>query len=178
MFKDNIRRLAAPAFTLISFGAHGACLDHTPQISEVYRLPLETSAPNSMSHVSAMPTIPQSFISNPLSTYTVWHLITQPLPVRNEVSVALNQCGVDEAIGNDLLNMAKGILAEMNHANVKVAPVLVTDPEENATYLTLRLYVHATFEESLQLDSKLTSELIQRVGILPESLSFSVYDIG
>lgn len=174
MFADSIYRLTVPAFTLISFGA----LDQTQQINDVYRFPVETSVPSGMNTDSVIPTIPQSFISNPLNTYTAWHSIA-PIPqVKSEVSVAFSRCGVDEATGNGLLSMAKGILAEMSYADIKVEPVLVADPEENATYLTLRFYIHATFEESLQLDSRLTSELIQRVGILPENLSFSVYDIG
>ena len=174
MFADNFRIIVAPAFTVISFGSFG----QSHQINDVYRFPIDTSALNSMSLASTMPTMPQSFISNPLNTYTAWHSITLIPQARSEVSIALNQCGVDETIGNDLLNMAKGILAEMSYADIKVVPVLVTDPEENATYLTLRLYVNATFEESLQLDSKLTSELIQRTNGLPENLSFAVYDIG
>lgn len=174
MFADNIYRLTVPAFTLISFGALG----QTQQINDVYRFPVETSLPSGMNTDSVIPTIPLSFISNPLHTYTAWHSIALIPQVKGEVSLAFSRCGVDEAIGNGLLNMAKGILAEMSYADIKVEPVLVTDPEENATYLTLRLYVNATFEESLQLDSKLTSELIQRTDSLPENLSFAVYDLG
>lgn len=158
----------AATLTVISFVVQGIDLDQSSQ--DVYKMPISIPVPHAIDASLALPT----FVNRPKNTFTTWSLN----PQKSDLSVAFNSCGINEDLGNRLLGMAKGILAEMNYASVKVKPILVRDPEENATYLTVRLYVNATFEESLELDSKLTSELIQRTDSLPENLSFAVYDIG
>lgn len=160
----------AATFTVISFAMQGVDLDQPFQTKDVYKMPINISFPHAMDASHGLPT----FVSEPQNTITTWHLN----PQKSDLNVAFNSSGVNESLGNRLLGMAKGILAEMNYVSVKVKPTLVRDPEENATYLTVRLYVNATFEESLELDSKLTSELIQRTDSLPENLSFAVYDLG
>ncbi len=161
----------AATFTVISFVMQGIDLDQAyPQTKDVYKMPISIPVPHAMDASLALPT----FVNRPQNTFTTWN----PNPQKSDLSVAFNSSGVNEDLGNRLLGMAKGILAEMNYTNVKVRPTLVRDPEENTTYLTVRLYVNATFEESLELDSKLTRELIQRTDSLPENLSFAVYDVG
>lgn len=160
----------AATCTVISFVIQGIGLDQPFKTEDVYKMPMNKLVPHAMNASHGLPT----FVSEPQNTFTTWHLN----PQKSDLSVAFNSSGVNEDLGNRLLGMAKGILAEMNYINVKVKPILVRDPEESATYLTVRLYVNATFEESLELDSKLTSELIQRTDSLPENLSFAVYDIG
>lgn len=163
---NNTKFLGTAAkITVISFVMQGAALNN-----DVYKMPASIPVPHAMDDSLALPT----FVNGPQDTITTW----KPNPLKSDLGIAFNSSGVNENLGNHILNMAKGILAEMNYSDVKVKPTLVRDPEENATYLTLRLYVNATFEESLELDSKLTSELIQRTDSLPENLSFAVYDIG
>lgn len=160
----------AATFTVISFFMQGIDLDQSCQTKDVYKMPTDKLVPHAMDASHGLPT----FVSEPQNTFTTWHLN----PQKSDLSVAFNSSGVNEDLGNRLLGMAKGILAEMNYTDVKVKPTSVRDPEENATYLTVRLYVNATFEESLELDSKLTNELIQRTDRLPQNLSFAVYDIS
>jgi hypothetical protein len=160
----------ATAITVISFVMQGVDLNQSVQTKDVYEMPINKFAPQAMNASQGLPT----FVSEPQNTFSTWHLV----PQKSDLSIAFNSCGVNEGLGTHLLGMAKGILAEMNYSNVKVKPTLVRDPEEDATYLTVRLYVNATFEESLELDSKLTSELIHRTDRLPQNLSFAVYDIG
>ncbi len=160
----------AATFTVISLFMHGIDLDQSCQTKDVYKMPTDRFVPHAMGASNGLST----FASEPQNTFTTWLLN----PQKSDLGIAFNISGINENLGNRLLGMAKGILAEMNYANVKVKPTLVRDPDENATYLTVRLYVNASFEESLELDSKLTSELIQRTDSLPENLSFAVYDVG
>lgn len=168
---SNTRLLGTAAtFTVISFAIQGIGLSQPSQTKNVYKMPISIPVPHAIDAYLDFTT----FVIKPQNTLTTWNIN----PQKSDLSVAFSSSGVNEDLGNRLLGMAKGILAEMNYVGVKVKPTLVRDPEENATYLTVRLYVNATFEESLELDSRLTSELIQRTDSLPENLSFAVYDIG
>lgn len=179
---DNIKFLKAAAFTVISFNAHGAEIDQNPITSDVYKVitsintPVqrafnETSQVNQTLHVAP-------FLGNTIPTLTTWGIVQQTVAPENSINLALDSAGINRTIGNQLLNIAKGILAELKYSEVKVSPSLVRDPEEDASYLTICLHVDVTFEESLVLDSKLTKELISRTVNIPENLSFAVYDIG
>lgn len=168
---SNTRLLGTAAtFTVISFAIQGIGLSQPSQTKNVYKMPISIPVPHAIDAYLDFTT----FVIKPQNTLTTWNIN----PQKSDLSVAFSSSGVNEDLGNRLLGMAKGILAEMNYVGIKVKPTLVRDPEENATYLTVRLYVNATFEESLELDSRLTSELIQRTDSLPENLSFTVYDIG
>lgn len=168
---SNTRLLGTAAtFTVISFAIQGIGLSQPSQTKNVYKMPISTPVPHA---IDAYPDF-TTLVIKPQNTLTTCNIN----PQKSDLSVAFSSSGVNEDLGNRLLGMAKGILAEMNYVGVKVKPTLVRDPEENATYLTVRLYVNATFDESLELDSRLTSELIQRTDSLPENLSFAVYDIG
>lgn len=168
---SNTRLLGTAAtFTVISFAIQGIGLSQPSQTKNVYKMPISIPVPHAIDAYLDFTT----FVIKPQNTLTTWNIN----PQKSDLSVAFSSSGVNEDLGNRLLGMAKGILAEMNYVGIKVKPTLVRDPEENATYLTVRLYVNATFEESLELDSRLTSELIQRTDSLPENLSFAVYDIG
>lgn len=168
---SNTRLLGTAAtFTVISFAIQGIGLSQPSQTKNVYKMPISIPVPHAIDAYLDFTT----FVIKPQNTLTTWNIN----PQKSDLSVAFSSSGVNEDLGNRLLGMAKGILAEMNYVGIKVKPTLVRDPEENAIYLTVRLYVNATFEESLELDSRLTSELIQRTDSLPENLSFAVYDIG
>lgn len=173
---DNIKFLKAAAFTVISFNAHGADINQNPVTNDVYKIisSVNMPAPKMFSDKASLAT---PFIGNVLPT-TTWGIVQQTLIPENSIHLALDSIGISRVVGDKLLNLAKGILAELNYQNVKVLPSLVRDPEENASYLTLCLHVNTTFEESLALDSKLTRELISRNVNLPENLSFAVYDLG
>lgn len=96
----------------------------------------------------------------------------------NPVDLALAQAKIPLDEGNQALLIAKGVLAEMQFPIKRIAPQLINDPEGDCYYLNLKLYIDSTFEESLELDTILTKQLSSRVEILPERLSFSVYDLG
>lgn len=170
------------AITVISFGVHGANLDHYPVTTDVYKVVSATSMPvnNESREISFIGTavIPTTFIGNAMPTMTSWDMSLQAVTPVNSMHLAFDRVGVSRIEGDQLLNLAKGILAEMNYSGIKVSPTLVTDPEESATYLTVCLHVNVTFEESLILDSKLTRELIYRTDSIPDNLSFAVYEIG
>lgn len=179
---DNIKFLKAAAFTVISFSAHGANIDPNPITSDVYEVITSINLPALKGAAEGAPLGQTSnvipFVGNALPTITTWNMFQGTVTPESSLQLAFDNVGVNRVVGNQLLSMAKGILAEMNYSHVEVVPSLVKDPEENASYLTLCLHVNATFEESLALDSKLTNELISRSVNMPENLSFAVYDIG
>ena len=174
--------LLETAITIISFGIHDLNFDHYPITSDVYKVVTVTSMPvkNESSKIGSVGslTIPTSFINKAIPSMPKWDMVLQAVAPVSNVHLAFERAGINRSEGDHLLNLAKGILAEMKYSDVKATPSLVTDPEENATYLTICLHVNATFEESLALDSKLTRELVYRTDKIPENLSFAVYDIG
>lgn len=169
------------AITVISFGVHGADLGHYPVTTDVYKVVAATSMP--VNSESKEPTfvggavIPTTFIGNAMPTMTTWGMALPALAPVNSLHLAFDRVGVNRVDGDQLLSLAKGILAEMKYFDVKVTPSVVNDPEENVSYLTLRLHVDADFESTLKLDSLLTRELVARTDLLPENLSFAVYEL-
>lgn len=94
-----------------------------------------------------------------------------------EILQAFGKIGLPEKDGLVLLNKAKEILSESNYPCANVVPIIANDLEEEISYLTLRLYVNASMQEALELDSALTHGLISSFPRLPVNLSFSVYEI-
>jgi len=94
-----------------------------------------------------------------------------------EILHAFGKIGLPESDGLVLLNKAKEILEQSNFPCANVVPILANDLEEETSYLTLRLYVNASMQEALELDTALTHGLISSFPRLPVSLSFSVYEI-
>ncbi len=176
MFIENLKFLEAAAFTVISFGLPSTYLDQPLKTGDVYKVNVLNSTPvqNKFLPVKTA-TMPAAFIGSVAPTVTTWGMWQQAI---GDVHRAFDEVGINRVVGDQLISLAKGVLAEMNHPSIKVIPSLVIDPEENATYLTICLHVNTTFEESLALDSKLTRELVDRADNMPENLSFAVYDIG
>jgi hypothetical protein len=93
-----------------------------------------------------------------------------------DISKAFDMIALPQEHGHELLNKAKEFLSEAKFPCTSVAPILAHDPEEGASFLTLRLYVNASMEEAFKLDSSLTKDLIATFPKLPVTLSFSVYE--
>ncbi len=100
------------------------------------------------------------------------------LPSINPIDAALIKAGISLEDGNRNLSIAKGILAEMNFPAIKITPELINDPDEDIEYLNIKLHIHASFENALELDSLLTKSLLSRVEKLPERITFAVYNLG
>lgn len=169
------------AITVISFGVHGANLDYYPLTTDVYKVVTATSMPVSSESKETLfvggAVIPTTFIGNAMPTMTTWGMALQAVAPVNSLHLAFDRVGVNRTDGDQLLGLAKGILAEMKYFDIKVTPSIVNDPEENASYLTLRLHIDADFDTTLKLDSILTRELVSRTESLPEKLSFAVYEL-
>lgn len=174
--------LLETAITVISLGVQIPNFEHYQATRDVYKMVATTSMPaNNESREAPFAgggVIPTTFIGNTMPTITTWGMVLQTFAPVNTLHIAFDKAEIKREIGDYLLSMAKGVLIEMKYPSVDVRPSLVSDPEENAVYLTLCLHINATFEESLALDSKLTKELISREINMPENLSFAVYDIG
>lgn len=178
--------LEAAAFTVISLGIHDANLDQHLKTSDVYKVGISISPPRhreaggfvsvGYAYTTALPI---SFVGNALANFTTWNMGSNALAVAmdSDIHLAFDNVGIDRNVGDKFLDLAKGILAELNYPNIKVTPSFARDPEENASYLTLCLHVNASFEESLALDSKLTRELVYRTDNIPENLTFAVYEM-
>lgn len=93
-----------------------------------------------------------------------------------ELLKEFHKIGLPEKDGLALLLRAKEILGAANFPCAKVIPIVANDPEEEMSYLTLRLYVNASMEKAFELDSALTKDLISSFAKLPVRLSFSVYE--
>ena len=174
--------LLKTAITVISFGIHSPNFEHLPITSDVYRVVSATSTtlnrePREISYAGTA-LLPTTFIGNAMPSVTSWGMPVQATSPVNSIHLAFESVGVSRVEGDHLLTLAKGILAEMKYFDVVITPSIVHDPEENSSYLTLRLHVDADFESTLKLDSCLTKELVARTNLLPEKLSFAVYELG
>lgn len=174
--------LLETAITVISLGVQSPNFEHYQATRDVYKMAAAATMPAinesiEKSFVSSMAT-PTTFIGTAMPTMTTWNVALQAAtPPINSIHIAFDKVGINRAEGDQLLVLAKGILAEMNYADTKVTSSIVNDPEENESYLTLRLHVDADFDTSLKLDSILTRELVSRTESLPEKLSFAVYEL-
>lgn len=174
--------LEAATFTIISLGINDAKLDNHLITGDVFKLDksaniIATSGVGIFPFGGQISNIPTTFIDNVSPSFTTWGMGLQISNPVNEIHLAFEKVGINRDVGDKFLFIAKGILAELNYPNIKVNPLLIRDPEENSSYLTLRLHVNTSFEESLALDSKLTRELVHRTTNIPENLSFAVYEM-
>jgi hypothetical protein len=167
----NIKDLAT--YTVISFCAGSSLVYGNNQLNDIYKV--------SISQPSNFIQCEQAY-NIPTLAFPKYIQSTLPAPLTNNIgddfSVLFNKAGIDFSIGNELLEMAKGILAEASYTDISITPDLSDDPDENSMLLTFSIYIKATFEESLAIDTLLTRELIKRVGNLPENLSMIVHDLG
>lgn len=174
--------LLETAITVISLGVQIPNNEYYQATRDIYKMVVATTMPSKnepieKSFIGNFATS-TAFFGNAIPTITTWNMTLQALvPPVNSIHVAFDKVGINRAEGDQLLILAKGILAEMKYAETKVTSSIVNDPEENVSYLTLRLHLDADFETTLKLDSILTRELVSRTESLPEKLSFAVYEL-
>lgn len=113
---------------------------------------------------------PQFFTASPQESQT----LTKEF--NSNILKEFETIGLSSKEGIALFNRASEILAEEMYPCTSVIPVIANDPEEEVSYLTLRLYVNASMEKAFELDSMLTRGLISSFAKLPVRLSFSVYE--
>lgn len=110
-------------------------------------------------------------------TYQVDTKFSKPVQTINgELSAAFKIIALPPQQGYEILARAKEILNEAKYPCANIIPVIAHDPEEPASYLTLRLFVNANMNKTFELDSLLTKSLISAFPHLPVNLSFSVYE--
>lgn len=101
---------------------------------------------------------------------------TKANELNSKILKEFQKIGLSSKDGIALLNRASQILTEAEYPCTTVIPIIANDPEEEMSYLTLRLYVNASMEKAFELDSMLTKGLISSFARLPIRLSFSVYE--
>jgi hypothetical protein len=89
---------------------------------------------------------------------------------------AINAANLDADATLELLEEATRILREQGFPAVSTEAVLATDPEEDESYLTIRLHIAGALELALQVDEILTERLIATGATMPSALSFAVYE--
>lgn len=118
------------------------------------------------------------------TTKVVWPTFikpAQPAPSSTDgqaLITAFSAVGVSRAEGVALLERAKGILKGMSGVSPTIVPVVASDPEEGASYLVVRMRLPIDMASAVDLDFRLTRELIKEVSRLPERLSFEVCEAG
>ncbi|ADI28526.1 hypothetical protein [Methylotenera versatilis] len=187
----------AASYTRINLEFHGFATDQTAKYYDIYKNVVDQQRITSASLITiggelnnqnlVLPTLPIHLIQNEsalnyTAKLTPIYLVkaTDALIINNAdaIQLAFDQVGVERANGNQLINLGKGILAEMSYKDIVVAPSLVEDPEEDSISLTIRFMLNVSFEESLVLDTKLTKEMINRANDTPDNLLFAVYPMG
>ena len=116
-----------------------------------------------------------SFVnSQPFATYAE-QLDTPPLP--ESVLSSLLTAGVNISRATAIITAAQSSLFSMGFPVIAVEGNTLYDPEEETTHVMINLIISATFDQALEIDSKLSRVIVKSFANIPQALSISVQEM-
>lgn len=168
---DNQLQTAAPALKKVGAAIVIGLALSTVTTMDVPNFIRSQGAQRSSSNRTDLFGIGRFVNNNPVATYSE-QLDTPPLP--ESVLASLIASGINISRATAIIAVAQSSLLSMGHPVLRVEAINLYDPEEETIHVMINLIISASFEQTMELDSKLARIIVKNFTDIPSTFSISV----